>query len=350
MDISRYIQDLLWDYECVIIPGFGGILATYRPAEMILAEHRITPPSKALAFNEYLSNNDGLLINHICQKSQYSYQEASTKVDTWVQQTKQLLKNNEEIYLPSVGCFYRDVERNLQFTADTGFNYLSSTYGLPSVSATPLLRHSEHNIHVIEPHRASYTLPKRNNRLAMAALVLLFIAIGAVLNLMYQGVHIQPLNLNTASVLSFIEAHDANKPSTLAITPVVSHNNDMPQPVHQPKTPVVDIDTIAKTLHIDTASTIAIAPSPIAREPILAGSVAKGSKKYYIMVGAYQKPENLERAEDMLKNRFADAPRYEDTSPAMVRIGFYAADNYQTAFAKLQEARKDDSTYWLLVK
>ena len=346
MDISSYIQDLLWDYECVIIPGFGGLLATYRPAEMILAEHRISPPSKALAFNEYLTNNDGLLINHICQKSQYGYQEASAKVDTWVHQTKELLKNNEEIYLPSVGRFYRDVERNLQFTADSRSNYLSSSYGLPSVLATPLLRHSEHNIHVIEPHRASYTLPKRNNRLAMAALVLLFIAIGAVLNLMYQGVHIQPLNLNTASVLSFIEAHDANKPAPLAITPIVSHTNDMPQR----KIPVANIDTIAKTLHSDTASTTAIASSPIVTEPTPASSVTNSSKKYYIMVGAYQKSENLERAEDMLKNRFADAPRYEDTSPAMVRIGFYAADNYQTAFAKLQEARKDDSTYWLLVK
>ena len=349
MDISVYIQDLLWDYECVIIPSFGGILATYRPAILELAEHRIYPPSKALAFNEYLTHNDGLLINYICQKSKYSYAEAITQVADWVLQTKLLLKTNEEIYLPSIGKFYRDVERNLQFTADTTVNYLDTAYGLPSVAAMPILRHSETPTEVIAPHRTSYTLPQANKQWSMAAVVLLFLAIGAVLNMLYRGVNIQPLNLNSASVLSYVEHWDRTEETTL--TPVISTLNHTPKFITVPKPPVAIADTQAtatvaentKETVVETPITNAV-PAPIAAIPSSSG------KKYYIMVGAYQKPENLERAQQLLQNRFPDAQRYEDTSPAMVRIGFYAADSYHAAYAKLQEARKDDITYWLLVK
>jgi hypothetical protein len=346
MDISGYIQDLLWEYECVIIPGFGGILAGYRPAEMVLAEHTLYPPSKALAFNEYLNNNDGLLINHICQKANIDYNEATEEVEAWVKKTKQLLANNEEIYLPKIGRFYRDVERNLQFTADANVNYLYSSFGLRKVIAAPVLR-DKSDIEVLDAHRASYSLPRTNKTWAMAALVLLFLTIGSIISLMYQGVNIKPLDLNTASVLSMLE--NVNKPANAIPEPKVSINKEVPDLLanndNHPQ-PVV----LEATTTIDSTTDQNAAPVKVQTETINTGVSSPTGKRYYVIIGAFHEPENLHRAESFLTEHYPAEQQFEDTNPAMVRIGFYVGDTYRDAFRKLQNARKDDQEYWLLVR
>ena len=65
MQITTYINDLLYRYECVIIPGFGALLTQYHSARIDSDTHVLFPPSKTLSFNRQLQTNDGLLANHI---------------------------------------------------------------------------------------------------------------------------------------------------------------------------------------------------------------------------------------------------------------------------------------------
>ncbi len=345
LDIASYIQELLWDYECVIIPGLGGILATYRPAEMVLAEHIIYPPSKSLSFNEYLTNSDGLLVNHICQKEQVSYTESTEQVEAWVRKTQNLLNANEEIYLPKIGRFHRDIEKKLRFEPDMTANYLASAYGLRKVVAEPILRSkSEDTIEVMELHRASYTLPRPNRKWAMAAVVLLFLTLGSILNLMYQGVDVKPLNLNAANVLGFLE--NFNKNSEASPDLKASVNKDIPTLTASPKVaavsqPVSTTDTAMESIDAASASTSA----PI--QPIVKPATGK---KYYVIIGVYREQANIDNAMAYLHDKHPGEEIYEDSFSHTKRIGFYAGDDYLQACAKLHEAKKDQQDDWLLVK
>jgi cell division septation protein DedD len=351
LDISGYIQDLLWDYECVIIPGFGGILATYHPAEMVLAEHVIYPPAKYLAFNEYLTNSDGLLINHICRSEQISYTDATEQVETWVKKTKNLLINSEEIYLPKIGRFHRDVEKKLRFEPDTSINYLASAYGLRKVIAEPILRNkSADTIEVMELHRASYTLPKANKKWAMAAVIILFLALGTIINLMYQGVDVKPLNLNAASVLGFLE--NFQKPNELNPEPKVSINNVIP--TLNPDSKQATLTHIEQPAASTDTAMEAITPTtsdiPKVIEEHSENINTATGKKYYIIIGSFKKRANFQNAAAYLKDKHPNDELFEDTSLESKRVGFYAGDNYQAALDKLKEARKDQQDYWLIVK
>lgn len=350
MDISSYIQDLLWDYECVIIPGFGGILASYRSAEMVLAEHALYPPSKALAFNEYLTNNDGLLIQYICQKANLGYTQATDEVEAWVKKTKQLLANNEEIYLPKIGRFFKDVERNLQFTPDANANYLYSAYGLRKVIAAPVLRDkSEAAIETIEVHRPSYALQRSNKTWALAAIVLLFLALGSITSLMYEGVNIKPLDLNTSSVLGFLERVD--KHTEAVPEPKVSLNREIPALVlNNENTPQSVV--IKTSVSIDSTTDLTSAPVKVQQETTNTGVSSPTGRKYYVIIGAFHEARNLRHAEQFLKEKHPSELPFEDSSasPEFTRIGFYAGDSYLDAFKKLKEARQDDTAYWLLVR
>jgi cell division septation protein DedD len=367
LDISGYIEDLLWEYECVIIPGFGGILATYRPAEMAPGEHSIYPPSKSLAFNEYLTTNDGLLVNYLYQKSQISYTEASERINAWVRKTKALLANNEEIYLPKIGRFHRDVEKNLRFEPDTTVNYLPSAYGLRKVVAGPILRSKPADtIEVMDTHKATYTLPKANKKWAMAAAIILFLTVGTVSSLLYRGVDIKPLHINAASILGLLENFDKHQEPGMG--PKATINTDAPRLNVESKESIVKrIEQPVSTASIATKSA---KPSPAgrpatAKEATIAATkvevkaakaaakaevISAGGNKYYVIVGAFKDQANFDRALADLKRKHPNDEIYKDASFKNKRVGLYAGDTHQSAEEKMKEIRKEQPQCWLLVK
>jgi len=55
MDINKSIRELLLRHSCVVIPGFGGFVASIAEAQLDLKKGIITPPRKAILFNKNLN-------------------------------------------------------------------------------------------------------------------------------------------------------------------------------------------------------------------------------------------------------------------------------------------------------
>ena len=75
MRLAKYISDLLYRYECVILPNFGGFVTNEISAK-ISSAHTFYAPSKQLTFNPHLQNNDGLLANYIAESNNIPYSNA----------------------------------------------------------------------------------------------------------------------------------------------------------------------------------------------------------------------------------------------------------------------------------
>jgi hypothetical protein len=129
--IGPAISELLPGHECVIVPGLGGFITAFAPARIDENIHRFSPPCKSVAFNASLSNNDGILANHIAGKYNISYTEALYKINEWSQNTKQILKNGGEIVIERIGKLSVNIAGNLYFEPDAEVNYYSGSYGLP---------------------------------------------------------------------------------------------------------------------------------------------------------------------------------------------------------------------------
>ena len=80
MQLSPYIKDLLYRYECVIIPGFGAFLANYTSATIDADSSTFYPPGKTISFNRQLQTNDGLLANYVASVEGTSYELALQKI------------------------------------------------------------------------------------------------------------------------------------------------------------------------------------------------------------------------------------------------------------------------------
>jgi len=138
--IDLYISDLLYSYDCVIVPDFGGFVANYASAKLQAVQHKLHPPSKRISFNRQLQNNDGLLTNHIAGKREISYSEAKDLVKSFVTQSTQELNAGDHIKIEKVGTLFLDAEKNIQFIAENKTNYLLDSFGLESFRALPIQR------------------------------------------------------------------------------------------------------------------------------------------------------------------------------------------------------------------
>lgn len=140
MKIEQYISELLYKYDCVIVPSLGGFVANYKSATVLPIQNTFSPPSKSLSFNKNLSNNDGLLVNFIAQKENLSFDVALKKVEAFVVATNRSLKLKKKVSLTGVGSLFLDAENRLQFEPANTKNYLLESYGLPVYQKQPIKR------------------------------------------------------------------------------------------------------------------------------------------------------------------------------------------------------------------
>ncbi len=124
------VSELLYKHNCVIIPGFGGFITNYKPSGFEESRNLVSPPSKKVAFNQILIENDGLLINSWAQKKGISYLDSQQDIDAFVTFLKDTIQINKSFDFKNIGTFYLNVEGKIIFVPYQGFNFLESSYGL----------------------------------------------------------------------------------------------------------------------------------------------------------------------------------------------------------------------------
>jgi hypothetical protein len=137
--IDKHISDLLYDYDCVIVPNFGGFVSNYAPAKIHPVQHTFSPPFKRIVFNKNLKNNDGLLANHIATDLNTGFTEALKHIEHFVSDINSQLKTGKKVLIEDVGTLYWDVERNIQFEPSTK-NYLLEAFGLVQFQSPAIKR------------------------------------------------------------------------------------------------------------------------------------------------------------------------------------------------------------------
>jgi len=140
LNLANYISDLLYRYECVIVPKFGGFVTNTKSARIDSAHNTLHPPYKQITFNSHLTNNDGLLANYIASVDHISYECALNyiqfEIDAWNDKVK-----NQELELDGLGSFNL-FNSKLHFEPQEKLNYLTSSFGLSNVVRSEIERES----------------------------------------------------------------------------------------------------------------------------------------------------------------------------------------------------------------
>lgn len=138
MILANYISDLLYRYECVIIPDFGGFIVNNKSATIDSINNILSPPFKQITYNSHLKNNDGLLANYIATVDKISYECALNYIRFEIEEWHQKLKNTD-IDVEGIGSFSL-IDDKLHFEPQKTINYLVSSYGLSNVISKKIKR------------------------------------------------------------------------------------------------------------------------------------------------------------------------------------------------------------------
>ncbi|MFT5244911.1 MAG: hypothetical protein ACI8QQ_002859, partial [Psychroserpens sp.] len=191
MQLEIYISDLLYRYDCVIVPQFGAFLTHRVSAKLNETTHSFYPPKKALSFNEQLQTNDGLLANYIAEVEKVPYLVAVEKIAKQVKAIKSYLIEGETIELNNIGDLLLNEEGNINFEPSHHINYLTDAFGLSQFKTTQVTRevHKEIVEAVEKVIPIAITPEKRKSRpyLKYAALGFIFLTVGGLVASNYYG-------------------------------------------------------------------------------------------------------------------------------------------------------------------
>lgn len=323
LKIEQYIQNLLFSYDCVIIPSFGGFVGNYKGAEVHPTQHIFTAPCKQLAFNKNLTMNDGLLANYIVQAEQINYSEALQLIDREVQTIKSLLSSGQKVVLNAIGTLKLDVEKNIQFSPSSAINYATESYGLYPFQSAAIKREG-FTITRENPFKDRPTIKaKRSFKIGkkyLLPLAVLPIAL-ALFFAPFSGSFKDSVNQQVSGYFSSdtqaqYQAVDHNLPIEIArITPM--------------KQLVVEEVAPMPSEEISTTNDFAVAETTAVKQVAIQAPVTTVEGDYYLITGCFALRENAEKQIEQLalKNIQAQIIGQSRTGLYRVSCGSYSSAN-----------------------
>lgn len=132
VELERHIEWLLQDNDCVIIPGFGGFIAHYTPAQRVNGENRFLPPTRIIGFNPLLKLNDGLLVQSYMAVHKIDFAKAAPKVTADVNELIIRLQETGKVRIGNIGEIRLSIQGTLSFVPSERKLSSPALYGLAS--------------------------------------------------------------------------------------------------------------------------------------------------------------------------------------------------------------------------
>lgn len=178
MQLTRYIQELLYQHECVTIPCFGAFLTRSFEAR-VSANGTFSPPRKEVNFNQLLIANDGVLAHYYAQKETVSYEQALRLIEKEVSSWKRRLQT-QTLRFPGVGEIRLNKTRKIEFIPWGKVNFDLNSFGLSSFQRNPLNKTTTLNIMENSNKEDLMFTPEKKKATSKKSPVLRYAAVGLI--------------------------------------------------------------------------------------------------------------------------------------------------------------------------
>ncbi|HEY8400968.1 MAG TPA: SPOR domain-containing protein [Cytophagaceae bacterium] len=138
--VEKYLRELLFDHDCVVLPEFGGFIAHRESADIHPITHKFQPPFKKIAFNEQLKLNDGLLMATIAHRENITQEQAIVLIKEYIAKITDELKKTNTFVIKEIGRFFYNKDNRLEFEPENSVNYLTDSFGLTELFFKPIER------------------------------------------------------------------------------------------------------------------------------------------------------------------------------------------------------------------
>jgi hypothetical protein len=134
LEFGNHLKNLLYLYDCIIVPGLGGFVARYYPARLDGLRRKVKPPTKEFFFDDSLVKDGDILVSFISRVKGIEMIEARQIVERFASETKDIVKQGDRAELPGLGWFYKGAKGRIQFEFELVNNFHPETAGLPELN------------------------------------------------------------------------------------------------------------------------------------------------------------------------------------------------------------------------
>jgi cell division septation protein DedD len=335
MGFNKYINELLFEHNCVIVPGFGGLVTNTEKARINTLTHQIHPACKTIAFNQKLSQNDGLLANHLVRKLNISYDEAMLQIAQYAAHINRELKTKNSYTLPRVGDFFLNRENSIQFVPSADSNHLYASFGMGVISL-PGVGANQRNL--INAEKQGNGRGRKLQWIASTAAAMLIIA---------------------ACIFSFkADLFKLNR-QIVTLNPfdtILGQNDQTASPSVAPETAAVTISPEISTTVSGEAPKEETASVPVTKPEVNTPEVVENIKpadgrKFYIIGGAFSNRANAERYKIFLSKKGFTADLAGQTRSGLTRVSYEVYPDSLQAATRLEFIKSNDNqSAWLLAQ
>ncbi len=103
--IIQHIEYQMTLHDCVVVPGWGALVAQHAPASYDADARVFRCPHRAIAFNASVNHNDGLLVNSIMRRDGLTYDNAMRTIDDQVSTYRRQIAQGREVAFGRLGVF-----------------------------------------------------------------------------------------------------------------------------------------------------------------------------------------------------------------------------------------------------
>lgn len=107
--LENHIENLLRKHNFVLVPAFGGFVASEKSAQM--ENGYLLPPTRTVGFNPDLNYNDGLLAQEVAKTEGISLVEANNFIAEKVEKLNTTLKTFKHLSFANIGTFHLNGEK-----------------------------------------------------------------------------------------------------------------------------------------------------------------------------------------------------------------------------------------------
>lgn len=317
LEISRYIKDLLFIHDCVILPGLGGFVANYCAAEVNPFNNEILPPSKAIGFNRNLTQNDGLLINCLSEAEKMTYPEAKRAIELYIEDISVRLRRSERVNFDELGELFYNKRHNLQFEPAKNINFLAELFGMESFELPAQL--------VQESTKVRSIIIKKNfwNRFSFKRKVYAAVSIPFFLGLAFI-----PVKLNN------------NQHQTTASFNIMEKTTDV-----EKATPIKLYEKISLANEL-----VSFEPKIIYAKPKYAAKNKSVKGEYYLIAGSFSNIENARILKNVIESNSYPASIIKNNKLYSVALNKFSSKKEANQFRQKVIQKNPNASCWILQK
>ncbi|MBE6276150.1 MAG: SPOR domain-containing protein [Bacteroides sp.] len=371
IELSRHIELLLLENDCVVVPDLGGFIAHYQPARYVEDEGIFLPPLRTVGFNPQLTMNDGLLTQSYMQTYHTDFPDAARKIATKVEEFKECLYKEGMVTMHGVGELYYNIRGEYEFHPESKGILSPSLYGLdtfmmPLLADLEVAEEKTISSEVTKPQITEPVLKKKEIRLnpswmgravAVAVAAVLFF----ILSVPVENTYIDQGNyasLGTDCLFEAIRSQSmATMPAEVAVTDDVAKDSEQKhlKPVavkvekvlpSTDKKPSQESNVISTPVEKPKEKMKDAEKKPAKETP---KASIRSSKKYCIIVASLPTSSDAQRMiQSYHKKGYTDASVVEGSG--RYRIALYTYSDKATAYQKLNSLKQEEAfkSAWML--